>query len=171
MLKEPRACTRCGAMGHHKPNKCPNLYCRYCKSAAHIITDCPEVPPCPKCNRKGHRSENCRERPRCTPTVRIGWDRASHIESKQPLQHGRVQHREARKENQQAQDLSKRQSRRSRSASPRSSRVPLEADTPRNGRKETEYKDSSATQDTPINSPHDACGEAGAKVPVFEGPE
>ena len=171
MLKEPRACTRCGAMGHHEPNKCPNLYCRYCKCTGHIITECPGVPPCPKCNRKGHRSENCWERPRHTPTVRIGLDSALRIGPKQPMQHGRAQHREARKEKQQAQYLSKRHSTRSRSASPRSTRVPLEADTSRNGRNETEYKENSATQDTPTNSPHDACGEAGAKAPVVERPE
>ena len=33
--------------------------CHYCKNSGHFVRECPVVPPCRKCNRKGHKTEAC----------------------------------------------------------------------------------------------------------------
>ena len=35
--------------------------CHYCKKSGHFVRECPVVPPCRKCNRKGHKTEACRQ--------------------------------------------------------------------------------------------------------------
>lgn len=167
MFNEPGPCNHCSIIGRHKSIDCPNFRCRYCNATGHIITDCLKVPPCAKCQKKGHRSENCTGRLTRPPTVKIGPNNPSRVQQGEAMRQGRPPETQP----QNATPILRPPSTRSRSASPTGTRSTFEPNTSENGSKEAGCKGDSETGTAISVNSHDPCDDASAEPSTEEQEE